>query len=382
MKKFIFILIILFPLRSFSQELQIYSDLRMGKNSVGFETSYITDSSRTYKGEKRILQISHWFPSITNNSLTQLTLGDYVDLMVSETNPSDITKAKKELAANAFIGHYSSTGVNTFKLKRDLIKKVYADKNSQVKNSKFPVIFFVQGRSDSPVRNFAMYEYLASNGYHVFSIPAIGTNKREVDFNLTDLKSQVQDQTFLYRHVLNNFPSVDKENIFYIGYSYGSMTSLLMAMKYSGIKAMVSLDGSIGFADRFKMIKSSNGYDSSKFDIPLLVLNSMETVRNDMSLIDELSSNKKYLLSFKNFDHLDFTSFGLLSIYENIMKQRRPEYFRIQQLYMYDYILEFLRMAMDTKKFIASRGRIHEPGFLRLHKEKHFPKEFILFKEL
>jgi dipeptidyl aminopeptidase/acylaminoacyl peptidase len=220
------ILAVLLPLSLHSQDLRIYDDLRMGKHDVGFEIIYITDSSRSFKNKKRIFQVSVWYPAEYSSEALQLTPGDYIELIASETNPYEHSRSKKELAVNAYAAHSASFGSNIFKLKKILLDKAYAYKMLPKKSGRFPVIFFVQGRSDSPAANFAMCEYLSSNGFVVVSIPAIGINKRGLDFNEANLESQVKDQEFLYRYVTGNFKNIDRQNIFYIGYSYGSMTSL------------------------------------------------------------------------------------------------------------------------------------------------------------
>lgn len=376
MKKILLILFLFSSISSFAQTEKALREIIDPVRPVGFERIDEFDSSRMFNGKPRHLQILTWYPAIEDTINSNTTLKFYTELTAGEINISDTSRRAKENAVNKYVNYYSDFGINNFKYKKELAGKTIARINSEPRNRKFPVIYFVQGRSGSPVENFAMYEFLASKGFVVVTIPAFGFNSRRMEFDSLDFQAQVLDQKFVFNFVNKYFDNVDKDKQAYMGFSYGSITSLFTAMSNPKVKAVVSLDGSIGYKDRKSSIENFFMYDPKKFTIPLLHLNTDKyNQRNNLDLIDSLRSMNKYVVTFSNLTHIDFTSFGLLRAFSDIMKAKPGEEFRTEQLYLYDYIINFLNMALYKNKTSTDR-------FLRMHRQQNFPSHLIKFENL
>lgn len=376
MKKLFLLLFLFISASSFAQTNKALREIIDPVRPVGFERIDEFDSSRTYNGKPRHLQILTWYPAIEDSINKNTTLKFYTELTSGEINISDTSRRAKENAVNKYVNYYSDFGTNNFKFKKELAGNTIAKINSEPRNRKFPVIYFVQGRSGSPVENFAMYEFLASNGYVVVTIPAFGFNSRRMEFDSLDFQTQILDQKFVFDFVNKNFQNIEKDKQAYMGFSYGSITSLFTAMNNPKIKAVISLDGSIGYEDRISAIENFYIFEPKKFKIPILHLNTNKYKnRNDISLIDTLDSRQKYVVTFTNLSHIDFTSFGLLRAFSDVMKTKPGDEFRTEQMYLYDYVINFLEMALYKNKTSTDR-------FLRMSKQPGFPARLIKFEEL
>lgn len=341
---------------------------------VGFEKYDLFDSTRMYDEKPRHLQLLMWYPADIDTSSQSITLKYYAELKASEINVSDTLKNAKEKAVNEYVSYNSKLGVVSFKFKKGLADNTLSRRNARIKKHKHPVIYFVQGRSGSPVDNFAMYEFLASNGYIVLTTPAYGNTTRYMTFDSTEFETQLLDQEMVYDFANDNL-NIDAKRQAYIGYSYGSITSVFSAMKNPNIKAVVSLDGSIGYKDRIPEVKKFHLYDSTSFKIPLLHLNTPKnSKRNDLSLISELNAPVKIVISFPTFSHVDFTSIGLLRAFAGVARSEPDDDFKSEQIYFYKCVLNFINTVFSGDNIPATKYR-------RKLMAKDFP-ESIIYREI
>lgn len=228
---------------------------------------------------------------------------------------------------------------------------------------KFPVIIFSHGygmcNQDS---NVAQCEELASHGYIVvainhtyYSILTTFSDGRVIDgyqarkhkqsgSNFTEIRNISNQELEVWmadvRFVLDKLEELTKntESIFYqrldvghigmFGHSFGGSTTVQMCRRDAHIKAGVDLDGGLGgfdvtapidkplmFMINEGMIEGSTKPISKKLSKEFKITNNAEeqafkewTYLSALKLAQTMHSNV-YILSFKNFGHLDF-SFG------------------------------------------------------------------------
>ncbi|CUS80437.1 dipeptidyl-peptidase-4 [Candidatus Kryptonium thompsonii] len=110
---------------------------------------------------------------------------------------------------------------------------------------KYPVLFYVYGGPGSQtvrnafLGNYAWYQYLAQNGYIIFSVDGRGTGARGKSFrdviykNLGYYESKDQAEAALY--LIKKYKFVDSSRIGIWGWSYGGYMSSLTLFKFGDI---------------------------------------------------------------------------------------------------------------------------------------------------
>ncbi|MBA3971757.1 MAG: prolyl oligopeptidase family serine peptidase, partial [Bacteroidetes bacterium] len=123
--------------------------------------------------------------------------------------------------------------------------QVKAVKNTKPFPNKFPIVVYSPSYQASSVENFALCEFLASQGFVVISSPSRGTENRFLDGGTTrDIETQARDIEFLINEISNK-TYADVNNLAVIGFSFGGISNVLAQMTDKRIKAIVCLDGSI-----------------------------------------------------------------------------------------------------------------------------------------
>jgi hypothetical protein len=126
------------------------------------------------------------------------------------------------------------------------------------------------------------------------------------------IETQARDLEYTVT-MMREYPSVDIHRIGTVGFSFGSCSALILAMRNIDLDAVVSLDGSIGFKDRIALVKESPFYTPDNVRIPLLHINVMGNKRNDLGIIDSMHSSLRTIISIKGIGHMNFTSIGMVA---------------------------------------------------------------------
>jgi hypothetical protein len=332
---FILVLIITFVNYSYSQH-NILQDSLLGSYNVGFKHKIVTDYSRSFGNTYRPVELFIWYPS-----------DDKIDTSFNYTNYIQIKDKNKNLDS-LILKAIEDSGLSKDKnliLNNYKGLKTSATKNAIIANGSFPLILFAPGGTTPGYLHSVFGEYLASYGYIVVGLSALGNNvNSRWPFDQTGLNLQIDDMSFAINYLKHEMAQINIDNICLASWSVGGVSQTIYAMKNSGIDMFVSLDSGIGRKYGIEMLKESPYFDYKKLNIPYLHFTGTQpdrfVVEKTNELFDSIPSVAKYSLIIKPFAHQHFTpQFGIIN---NLVSENQ------------DKILTnaYLNMCYTTRVFI------------------------------
>ena len=367
---FVFLLFFIFLTNiSFSQQSE---NLKFGTYKVGLKVVETVDNARTFlpvAGEKpvpRPVKYYVWFPAKEKTASKKLLFSDYADMMAKDFGIDVKTKSARVDTLAKYFNPFKRTPKE--ELSEILKTETMASLQLPGEKGTFPVIVFGQGYGyTSPAINYALCEYLASHGFIVASPRLIGKNSYETKVNLEDLEAETNDMNFIL-NLMKKHPNADPSKIGVIGFDLGGMAAMLLQIKNTSVKAMVSLDAGIMFEHNTKLLKESPIYSPSKLRVPLLhFMNTTETlpqgIIEDHSLIQMSKTTDRYIVRLKNMHHRDYTSLSRLGISDgsamdqNIRKNHSENYQIISEYTLY-FLDSFLRNNPKSKELLNTKSAI------------------------
>ncbi|WP_234387159.1 prolyl oligopeptidase family serine peptidase [Aquimarina sp. Aq78] len=352
-------------------------NLENGKYNVGFQHYTSIDSTRTYQIKNefnnqliyRPIPISIWYPAkIDTKNSKQLIVLNYLEILKEEEEWKNLP--------NDFLLDWFPYLWNTPQNKAHLSEKANAFSNAAILEGKYPVIVYAPSYQASSIENFALFEYLASNGFIVISSPSRGTDTRWLEGGTAkDMETQSRDIEFLLKEILN-YKNIDSNKIALMGFSFGGVSTTITAMKKQNIKALVSLDGTERY--NYAVLEKSPYFDLEKFDIPyihfaqkdipkeVLIAEKIPAELNyKFQLYDSLKYSNANSYKFNDLTHSYFSSFGVL--FANRDKRQDKSDDKIMKSYnlLSTHTLQFLKAFLKddekAKEFIEKNPK--ENGF-------------------
>lgn len=371
MRKLTIIVFLFFQIHFISGQTSLKEiNLDYGKYSVGFTHYTKIDSTRTYQIRNefnnqfinRPIPISLWYPAeIKNTNAEPLTVLDYLEVLKEEE--------EWEHLPNAFLLDWFSYLWNTPQNKAHLSEKVTAFPHVSFLKGKFPVIVYTPSYQASSIENFALFEYLASNGFVVISSPSRGTNTKWMEGGTTkDMETQSQDVAFLLKEI-HTYKNIDPTKIALMGFSFGGMSNALTAMKNKSIRALVSLDGTERY--NYPVLEKSPYFNLKKFTIPYIHFAQKdipeEVLKKDkipaelnykFQLYDSLKYNNAYSYKFHDLTHSYFSSFGVLFTNRDKRQDKSDDKIMASYKLLSEHALQFLNATLKddgkAKTFIEN----------------------------
>ena len=299
-------------------------NLKGGKYKVGFKHYTIHDSTRTYRVHnefnnqrmERPIPISIWYPAtIEDTNPEQLTVLNYLEILKEEEEWKDLP--------NYFLLDWFHYLPNTPQNKAHLSEKVNAYANQTSVSGKFPVVVYAPSYQASSIENFALCEYLASNGFVVISSPSRGTETRWLEGATTkDMETQSRDVEFLLKEI-HHYKNIDTEKVALMGFSFGGLSNAITVMKNKNISAIVSLDGAERY--NYAVLEQSPYFNLDNFTIPYIHFAQKEIPNEVLTtdkipaelnykfqLYDSLKYSNVYKYRLHDLTHSYFSSFGVL----------------------------------------------------------------------
>ena len=374
-------------------------NLKNGEYNVGFRHYTMIDSTRIYRIENdfnnqlihRPIPISIWYPTINKNSSSnQLTVLDYLEILKEE-------EESKNLPNELLLDWFPGLG-DTPQNRAHLSEKVNALSNANFLEGKFPVIIYAPGYQKSSIENFALFEYLASNGFVVISSPSRGTDTRLMEGATTkDMETQSRDVEFLLKEIYK-YEYIDFDRIALMGFSFGGLSNALTAMKNKNISAIVSLDGAERY--NYPVLEKSPYFNLDRLNIPYIhfaqkdipeeVLTSDKIpveLNYKFQLYDSLKYSNVYSYKFHDLTHSHFGSIGVLFTYRDKRQDKSDAQIMASYKLLSQYTLQFLNATLKneehSKEFIENspaKNSISEKMVSKKMK-KSLAKEFD-FKDL
>jgi len=345
-------------------------NLNSGKYKVGFKHYTAIDSTRTYQIKNdfnnqfinRPIPISIWYPTVIENSNAhQLTVLDYMEILKEE-------EESKNLPNELLLDWFPGLG-DTPQNRAHLSEKVNALSNTSFLEGKFPVIVYAPSYQASSIENFALFEYLASNGFVVISSPSRGTDTRWLEGGTTkDMETQSRDVEFLLKEI-HKYEYIDFDRIALMGFSFGGLSNAITVMKNKNISAIVSLDGTERY--NYPVLEKSPYFNLDKFNIPYIhfaqkdipeeVLTSDKIpaeLNYKFKLYDSLIYSNAHSYKFHDLTHSYFGSIGILFAYRDKRQDKSDDKIMASYKLLSQHTLQFLNATLkndeNAKEFIEN----------------------------
>lgn len=350
--------------------------LEYGKYNVGFQHYTISDSTRTYsriydytdKKVERPIPVSIWYPSeqnVVNGEL--LAVLDYLEILKEEEEEWE--HLPNEQILNWF--YYPNTPAN----QKHLVEQTKAYAKAEFGKGKFPVIVYAPSYQASSIENFALCEYLASQGFFVISSPSRGTETRWFsNNNAKEMETQARDVEFLMKEA-GKFPTADYDKIAIMGFSFGGLANIIVQNRNDNVKAIVSLDGTERY--QYELLNQSSFFDAQNIDVPYIHMaqkdipeivlkedNINAELNTKFQLFDSLSKSKAYQLKFHNLTHSYFSTLGVLFANRDKRQDKSDseimESYKLVAMYTLNFLDATLNKNKNASKFIESNPHDNE----------------------
>ncbi len=371
-----------------------WNGLEPGPHAVGFEVRYSTDSRRSYRkplsteaGNQlfpRPMQISIWYPAISNTGAEHTSFQDYANLIPYEEGLT-IQKGEGNLPTgeDIFVKYVHTLSNVSNSISEDLVKEILnkptlVTKNATPLDGQFPVILYGSGGGGHSFQNSVMMEYLASHGYIVAAVPSfsrriksfgiVGTGTTST-WHFHALQEQIRDMEFLIEY-MEDFPNTDISRIGSVASSAGGTADVLMAMENPQILALVNLEGGISFKS-FVEIEGPDSLTTSRYQaghatnlrVPILHMIRKLLVGHvgfNQDLYDQAKYNEFYRLEFEGFDHTDLSSLHIYRLRLADLDKDKPSNEKVVNGYnaTIEYAVHFLNAYVkgqnDDKTFLMN----------------------------
>ncbi len=276
---------------------------------VGFRQAFLDDDSRPF-GERtsRPIRISVWYPAVPRSE-SPLNLDSYVNLHQNK-NASDGVPSFREWAGR-------------MKTEESHIDSILARTNAAYHDAapasgRFPLIVYAASFRGPAYENFAMFEYLAGQGFIIISIPSLGKDATGMTMDKIGVESQYQDLRLAYRLALE-LPYVDRDRVGTMGFSLGAVPAALLALREGGIRACASIDG--GMCYTYALLGDALETAEARLKAAYLQLTQrpVKSMPLDNRFYGSNAVSNAYHLQWKKLDHYDFASTTL------ILRSARPK---------------------------------------------------------
>ncbi|KQC30522.1 prolyl oligopeptidase family serine peptidase [Flagellimonas eckloniae] len=345
-------------------------NLNSGKYKVGFKHYTVIDSTRNYQVKNefnnqfifRPIPISIWYPSeIKNANSKQITVLDYLEILKEEEEWENLP--------NEFLLDWFPYLWNTPQNRAHLVEKTTAFSDTNFLKGKYPVVLYTPSYQASSIENFAMFEYLASNGFVVISSPSRGTDTRWLEGGtIKDMETQSRDVEFLLKEI-HNYKNIDLDKIALMGFSFGGLSNAITVMKNKNISAIVSLDGTERY--RYDVLEKSAYFKLDNInipyihfaqkDIPGIVLKEDKIpaeLNHKFQLYDSLKYSNVYSYKFHDLTHSNFSSYGVLFGNRDKRQDKSDDKIMASYKQLSEHALHFLNAILKneekSKEFIEN----------------------------
>lgn len=179
---------------------------------------------------------------------------------------------------------------------------------------KYPVVIYAPSMSSNVFENAEVMEFLASHGYIVIASPALGVNSRGQKLDLEHAQAQAADIRFLVDFA-GTLPQADMSRVAAMGFSFGGLANVLAAARDDRIKALVCLDGTVRYWNRF--VEQETYAAPEKLKAPLLYISQRPqpferslayTPERTSSYLPKMKNADVYLLTMYAMEHVHFAS--------------------------------------------------------------------------
>lgn len=304
---------------------QLWGNLEQGRWTVGFHVLDTVDNSRTFASRfdtegnpvgatPRPIRLCIWYPAAGARGAPMLTR-DYTRYIgVPGVPVSGVTVAEWERAERALITRVTKHAFTDAEWDRVMNTPTAAHYDVPPAEGHFPVILTCTG----PQRNPVFFEYLASHGYIVVSVPGVGHfTEQAIEFtpNPESIEMAVQDLQFAYAW-LQDRPRADLDRLGLWAYSSLSIYTTQFQMRNMVARAMVHVEGWEGFVRGREVLEDSPFYDPVAVRVPYLLMRkekeeALAQYATDRTVFESFRYSPRYRVLMAGAEHGDFNSMSI-----------------------------------------------------------------------
>jgi len=272
----------------------LWGNLSSGPHAVGFMTRIVEDSTRQEAGGPRRIAYSAWYP--TDAAAPPMPFSRYAQLYTSGTLPTAMWRG-------AFTQSWFPDA-DTAAVTRLLNTATAASEGAQPRAHVAPIVLYAPGLGGTPLTHTVLLEFLASHGFLVLSVAARGPGDTKQGYDVPGLEATTDDLLTVLRSATRHLPG-DTTRVIAAGFSFGGSAAALLGMRLPHLRAVISLDGSLTFADAHHLLAGARGFDPRQLTAPLLAVTSAEATPADLQALMTFTRAPRTLLQFAGMEHHD-----------------------------------------------------------------------------
>jgi hypothetical protein len=296
---------------------------------VGYKVIQSVDKSRIYKPDTdttdylhyRPLDLDIWYPVKVSKTDSVLLFRDILSLLEKRANYYTASNAWNGVTSQ--IAQSFCDGFKCSDSTKLLNYKTKSYKNAPAIDTKFPLVLYLCAFNGMSYENFTLFEELAKDGFVVVSISSIGRFPGDMTMKKEDMSEQVND-AIVSLQAMKQSSNINFSKIGIIGYSWGGLSSAVLASKIPNVSCLISLDGSefhhYGEAKEddsdFDGIRNSPEFESVDLSMPYLRLESSPI--NEANKEDSIYNFSKKLTGERfifRIDSAQHEDFSCLSVF-------------------------------------------------------------------
>lgn len=373
MQKKLFVLILILVVGHifvFGQDkVVLWKHLKPGPYAVGFRLIQVYDYSRTIgpkydfegkpRGEiARPMQIAVWYPAKAMDKPAFMKYEDYIYTMMSELDFRDYTAAEKKYLLDGFKGVVARMGGDPEKSGEVHAQETMAVRDAAPMQERFPLVLYAPGFNDSAYIGAILCEFLAGHGYVVAASPSMGMfperNDKGMGRDMLGIEAQARDMEFVIAR-MKELPYVSYKRTGIIGFDWGGLSNVLLAMRNHYIEAVVSLTGAVGNKEQMDKIKkiAYTGPNRMRAAFMQVLPREDKEKKEDLSLYERMKYADAYWVRFHHLIHPNFNDSYLLQYYQYFKEEAlKARYGRVVDMARvvkdYAILCEYVSHFMDA----------------------------------
>jgi len=305
-----------------------------GPHAVGFRVIWIdaTGPGSTAPSPNRAcdrrLRVLLWYPSAIVGHAVKATLATYVAATRSPPSDSsapvggstvweaaDSRAFVRDSATVAQVNDFATAPLDAREIGLMLATPAMAVPRAAPARGRYHLVLLGNGLGPPFFIHWALGEYLAGRGYTVAALGgAICEEPRQLD--LSGVAAISRDMNVVVKK-LTALSDVDPARIGLVGWSVGGLAQAFMAVTNTNVRALVSLDGAMGYEYGRQLLDSATWIEQTHFTTPFAHLTGDATpqrvVAKSFAFYDSITRGPAYLLHFRPLSHAQFTSLGVLA---------------------------------------------------------------------
>lgn len=306
----------------------LWGDLSTGPHGVGFQVIEVVDAGRSLEPyEQRPLRMLVWYPAAPRTG-EPMQHGGYLDARPSET------------AFAAYYDHLQSMDhaslqkqfhpANEEAYRATLAHAVPSRRAAKVAAGEFPLVMHLIGRNVNQQESTVLWEYLASHGFVVVTLPQVPASlvSGSVGFTPSDIRMQQADAQ-LAIHAMQGLPYVDADRLAVLGHSSGGAVSMVLD---GDVDAVVGLDSVVTSKDGKALLLQQMEFNPGTWDRPTLQLYGIAKGGLDLSLLSLLVASDRQVVRLGGatappfMTHFDFQNWPLYNAALDLADDRGERY--------------------------------------------------------